>query len=121
CRGASSLVVSPSLCGFGEWVKRVGVASTGQCRFAATGPRGRSAWDRISRLSLFRELGFSFYWCGVCRWILLPRRRVVARGLKDGRLCRLSGRVLFLLTSNLLFAVHDLFSRLDSIRSRHVL
>ncbi|CAN7124864.1 unnamed protein product, partial [Brassica rapa subsp. narinosa] len=113
--GASSLVVSPSLCGFGEWVKRVGVASTGQCRFAATGPRGRSAWDRVSRLSLFRELGFSFYWCGVCRWILLPRRRV------DGRLCRLSGRVFFLLTSNLLFAVHDLFSRLDSIRSRHVL
>ncbi|CAF2143651.1 BnaA02g29120D [Brassica napus] len=63
----------------------------------------------------FVELGFSFYWCGVCRWILLPRRRV------DGRLCRLSGRVLFFLTSNLLFAVHDLFSRLDSIRSRHLL
>ena len=29
CRGASSPVVSPSLCGFGEWVKRLVVAVVG--------------------------------------------------------------------------------------------
>ena len=82
----------------------------------------------------FTELGFSLYWCGVCRWILLPRRRVVglsrfgaqaqwlARGLKDVRcLCHLSGRMLRLLTSNLFFAVRDMFSRLDNIWSRHLL
>ncbi|CAN6913867.1 unnamed protein product, partial [Brassica oleracea] len=120
---------------------RVGVASPGQRRFAATGPRGRSARDRVSRLSLFRRAWvlFLWVWCvlvdpsttsagygfehavglvlKLSGWVV----QGLAHGLKDGRLCRLSGRVLFLLASNLLFAVHDLFSRLDSIRSRHLL
>ena len=117
------------------------MASTGQRRFAATGPRGRSAWDRVSRLSLFRRAWvlFLLVWCvpvdpsttaagcgfehavGMVLKLSGWLAQGLARGLKDGRLCRLSGRVLFLLTSNLLFAVHDLFSRLDSIRSRHLL
>ncbi|KAH0878073.1 LOW QUALITY PROTEIN: hypothetical protein HID58_065467 [Brassica napus] len=41
--------------------------------------------------------------------------------LADGRLCHFSGRMLCLLTLNLFFLVCDLFSRLDSIRSRHLL
>ncbi|KAF2571123.1 hypothetical protein F2Q70_00005021 [Brassica cretica] len=120
---------------------RVGVASPGQWWFAATGPRGRSARDRVSRLSFFRRARalFLLAWCvpvdpsttaagcwfehavGLVLKLSGWLAQGLARGLKDGRLCRLSGRVLFLLTSNLLFAVHDLFSRLDSIRSRHLL
>ncbi|CAN6861424.1 unnamed protein product, partial [Brassica oleracea] len=120
---------------------RVGVASPGQWRFAATGPRGLSARDRVSRLSLFRRARVLFLlaWCvavdpsttaagcgfehavGLVLKLSGWLAQGLARCLKDGRLCRLSGRVLFLLTSNLLFAVHDLFSRLDSIRSRHLL
>ncbi|KAH0827274.1 hypothetical protein HID58_090587 [Brassica napus] len=105
-KGTSSPVVSPSLCGFGEWVERLVVA--------VVGPRGRSARDRVSRLSLFRRAWVLFLWV----WCVLVDPSTTSA---DGRLCRLSGRVLFLLTSNLLFAVHDLFSRLDSIRSRHLL
>ncbi|CAF2112241.1 unnamed protein product [Brassica napus] len=120
---------------------RVGVATPGQWRFVATGPRGCSARDRVSRLSLFlrARVFFLLAWCvpvdpsltaagcgfehavGLVLKLSGWLTQGLARSLKDGRLCHLSGRVLFLLTSNLLFAVHDLFSRLDSIRSRHLL
>ncbi|CAH8383296.1 unnamed protein product [Eruca vesicaria subsp. sativa] len=32
----------------------------------------------------FVELGFSSSWRGVCRWILLPRRRVVGLSMQSG-------------------------------------